>query len=615
MSGIMFGIKKFGDLVYKTRFIVALNAIFFTYNYNIHISAVALSEGWNVYLARLWNLGQIPYRDFPYFLPPVNLLILKTVMSLFGDRFFVIRLFGLLVSQLTITFMYLLLRRIFQPIRAQLATIIGFMIFQSSIVFFGYNFYELMILATLMGIFCFFLALEENDDKNKALIFATASGFFLNSAFLLKHSDGAVICAGTTIILATVSFLNRRRNFFGHLFVGYAVGQLIPSTIFISWLAYHGILFEAFDNLVLQAAATKGGTSSILTAWLYRFINPGFANSLLFWAKCLCYVFAISLVVPFFKKDQQRYQKFCETRFANTKILLIFLLLVHSLYLFVPFKENGKIFFDFWGFLYLTHYGVVLFTLIQLFSIRKNLDDPRIRAEFILYSAGLFIALATGTSAAIWPASTFLIYSIFLTSLFSIFRSYVFENLALLFVAIFVFFSAGAAKISLPYVWWSLRYSHTPWNDQVIEDGYLSGCLVDSLHYSIYHDINKLVREHTAPEDEIFSFPMIPIFYLLTDRHTPTRAKFHWFDVTHDEVAERDAEIVLERKPKVIINLIIPKFVWNQHENIFRSNGKQLGQRKISKAIHELTSSKEYVLKKEYKVPENNKLQLWIRKT
>ena len=48
--------------------VLAYHALYFN-------SVLPELEGWGVYYAELFDRGQMPYRDFAYYLPPLNLLI------------------------------------------------------------------------------------------------------------------------------------------------------------------------------------------------------------------------------------------------------------------------------------------------------------------------------------------------------------------------------------------------------------------------------------------------------------------------------------------------------------------------------------------------------------
>ena len=122
--------------------------------------------------------------------------------------------------------------------------------------------------------------------------------------------------------------------------------------------------------------------------------------------------------------------------------------------------------------------------------------------------------------------------------------------------------------------------------------------------------MTSIVERDTEPGDSIYTFPNIPIFYLLTDRYPDTFGIVSWFDVEPDNFAVDDAQRIRESPPKVIIYLDVPEFVWEAHEEGFRG-GEMSGQRMIKEAIVYLTSSGNYELEATYDVPDGYTLSVW----
>ena len=90
-------------------------------------------------------------------------------------------------------------------------------------------------------------------------------------------------------------------------------------------------------------------------------------------------------------------------------------------------------------------------------------------------------------------------------------------------------------------------------------------------------------------------------------------AKVHWFDFLSDNKAIRDAELIRNNPPKIIVNLELPEDVWQAHEILFRG-GKKLGQREILNVINALTiQSGKYRLEARIPVPNDCILKVWRR--
>jgi hypothetical protein len=112
----------------------------------------------------------------------------------------------------------------------------------------------------------------------------------------------------------------------------------------------------------------------------------------------------------------------------------------------------------------------------------------------------------------------------------------------------------------------------------------------------------RIIREHSAPEDTIYTYPEVGIFYALAHRRFPTVSGSHNIDVINDEFARSEARRLLAAPPAVIIYSRTGEDELIQAENFWR-NGRRSGQRDMIAAIEKLIAN--YTLQGTFDVPPN----------
>jgi hypothetical protein len=170
-----------------------------------------------------------------------------------------------------------------------------------------------------------------------------------------------------------------------------------------------------------------------------------------------------------------------------------------------------------------------------------------------------------------------------------------------------------AQKYSGPYKWWGLSVPDIRQSISPVKIRLLNGFYLPEDDIRMITETVDIIKENTAGEERIFTFPNIPVFYLLTGRLPSTFGLVHWFDFTSDKVAIDDALLLEANPPKVIITLDLPEYVWLDHEKLFRK-GKLLKQRLIRDALKRMTSDKgKYLMRAEHNVPDGCVLRVWVR--
>lgn len=249
---------------------VILIAVLSFYFFSYALKTFPFTEGWGEYYVELMKQGLMPYRDFYYYLPPVNLFFDYVLWSISGGFFAVYRILRVLERLLMLTVLYVGLCRFFNPKYVLIACIFGGIIGAG-------NTYDLLgdynqteqFLLILICLTATFFPMAKTQGK-KYLILGI-DGCFLGVLFMLKQSSCAAAAILYFIFLAIYCIFKRDKKFpFYILFTG--CGFMVTAVPVLVWLAANGALIPFFEQ-VFGAVGAKGGLftvlfSSILSAFL-----------------------------------------------------------------------------------------------------------------------------------------------------------------------------------------------------------------------------------------------------------------------------------------------------------------------------------------------------------
>lgn len=186
--------------------------------------------------------------------------------------------------------------------------------------------------------------------------------------------------------------------------------------------------------------------------------------------------------------------------------------------------------------------------------------------------------------------------------------SKIYANVFVVGITIMLLITTVIQKQVVPYSWhcWNcigLGRDNVSYVDSKI-DG-LQGYVLDSDTEEAFENIVKLIEKHTTSSDTVYEFPFITIFNVLTERSLGTYSPVHYFDVCPDVIAEKDAELLKENPPKMVIWCEFGDDLWNFHEDYFR-DGNVSGQQKIRDFYND------YVQKNYKKLYEYQAISVWL---
>ncbi len=223
-------------------------------------------SGWNIYCAELHHMGEMPYRDFFYYVPPAYLLKLEAVWYMVGRNMILLRAFGLIERALIFVILYLVLRKFARPLHAYIAVFAGFLLaIASGFDAFG-DYTQFCWLFVVLGAYCVTTFFEHSARKSKwAGAWLAAAFVFAVQAVMTKQSIGIIFIFMLFVLLLVYMICQRSPNWWKWLLcaIGGALVGLVPWLI---WLAANGALEPFIDQVFSSAMDSKGLSASSVVA-------------------------------------------------------------------------------------------------------------------------------------------------------------------------------------------------------------------------------------------------------------------------------------------------------------------------------------------------------------
>jgi hypothetical protein len=582
-----------------------LVAFLLGYSLLYNFSFLPLTEGWFSSYAHLVIDGKVPYRDFYLYLTPLYVWVISLITYIFGESLFALRVFGVLITCSIGLLLFKIFRFKFSPAASFVGATIATLYYQSGNAYISYDFTQVLTLFTLLS-FNFLLTAEQavrwldrvedglKSNVSKASISLFFAGFFASCAFLTKQSNGsfiAVFAFLSCLYITLISNIGFHRKI--RLLLYFLCGGFLPIGLIIAYLALNQALVPFVDQIFFNAISAKGSLTKILSSWItgvfssvlkikvYEiarvFISFFVFGKLMFWVlNCSRYLADI------YKKME---------KYRQTSVLTAFLLLF-TFVIICAWQDNTSLKNQFFqpG-RHLLNYLIPLsigWTLIQLalvpisFSIPKYVKIDKGTTILAICVLGQFFG--NGTSAGLSEISSFIAIGWV--------ASWLCNRGSIPFLGVWLAFYSCAllsttliySKLDRPYAWWGVSEPSTRSARLHIDNPVLKGLYISPETEKTFSGaINVLRSEKT---NSIFSFPNIPIFYLITNTWPKSKAIITWFDFLNDKDAIAESIRLKGDPPDTIIYLDLPEEAWSAHERLFRE-GKPLGQRDIQAWLDE----------------------------
>ena len=599
--------------------------------------------GWQLYNAILMENGDMVYRDFFNYLPPGSLLRTIWAYTLTNGSILGYRFICILERVFLALLIFKILSRFYKRKFAWIATVTGIILTATTVVdqFGDYN--QTYKVYLLLGV-CFGMKFfDSNCIKKKENISLFMFGGCLGMVMLFKHSIGLIAPACFFLMLFVYCVIEKKKDFFRYAMLSIA-GYILPVGLCSIWLIANNA-FMPFVEQVFGSAAAKGDSTTLVLRFWKNIFKP---DCLAIFCAIGLNVWISKLKVFGNKKLIQNGIRICTAYFVLKKFGGYIGYLINAIdetntwYIFYAvilcsgligyrFLRKSNVKKDENLFVYVT--GILTFVAIYLVTcldaesltilynnslfFKAKEDLPVFSAYIVvgllflsfgyyilkrktLYSFNYMLMLvgffaimyesgmATGTTGLTYIVACIGIPLMICVG-FQINTSHnAIKNTVILGICIFVCMFSMIQKYTQPYSWWG-------WKDPTIDEECqysidvprMGGFRVARSTKITYEQINKLIIENSNGDNFVLTFPHMKLFNIISNRmEAPTFVVSYYFDVCPDEYAIKDAEIIRENPPKIVIMNTYDESFWEYNENAFRG-GEFSGQREILRWFEE----------------------------
>ncbi len=523
--------------------------------------------------------GNLPYRNHFDTGPPLNVLRSAILLKCFGGALIVSRIAGV-VDRLWIGVILLRwLAQLFRPWHALVATVVTMIVSAGDLTdpIASYN-HQAVLFAVLAGL-CASMALQEGADR-RAILLGLAAGASAGLSLLTRQTVGLGVVAclwlAPTILLAKID--GRRRAFVWS--VSFGAGCAIPLAALALWLSRERLVGEFFRMLFVAGPAAKAGHASdfLIRYGLVARDNPLWVLPALIGLGLSWRAIQRGLHAPNSKRaswNEQVIWVVAGVVVIGTAEALAFT----SLPTPHDFSKCS---------VYYVLIGLTVWLAGQMgWLVRPGIS--RRAAQAILLGA---LAWSTAVMFSLsWPAFepmtipglAFLLAAM-LDGLRDLFRWF-----ALLVLAAMVFLQVRD-KLDRPFGFDGQNEAPVRFANMASSQPQLRGMRLPPEMVKFLDQTAGIIREHTQPDDTIFTYPEMGLFYPLTGRRYPTWSSTHNVDVVNDAFSREEAQRLVRARPAVIVYYRQPEETLREQERIWR-DARRSGQRDIIAAVESLVKT------------------------
>lgn len=600
-----------------------------------------VNEGWHIAYADLVTKGRVPYRDFYYYMPPLDIFLNCILWKFSGGFFLVFRILRMLERLLIFLLLYHELKNLVKPLYAWFSCLIGG-------IFLSANVYDLMgdynqtveLLCVLLA--CIMIRFVHTKNEKKKAVWMVTAGGILGLSFL--HKQTLIVASGATLFLFLIFYCYTQKESFAKRFAQAFAGLLIPVSFCICYLLKNHAWKQFLEQVFFSADSKGGSLFDIIIAPLIEITKQ---HHLLIIACGIILYYFLTLGQNKSDKKLNIFRIFTllivfleifsliQSNLAGTiKLLFIcnyigILIGVWLLFMFLEQRDGMKhpviylsiiciIFVLLEFFMYRSYSGFsyrwytetsafldleklsntlfmllifcIFFLLVQI--IRKK----NIPMDFLILCVCSFISSYAGLMAGkpIVPTRTMGISaSIFIAvALEKTVKHNKIKNTFIMEGCLILCMMCMSQKIACAYSWWGTTEEELQEETYAINVPGLEGFRVSEEQARLFEEVVKAVNDNTVSNSTLMAFPGMTIFNLLTECDYAGFTPVYFYDVCADKYAEMDAKLYKSNPPDIVVWWDIPGCL-ETHEALFR-NGESAGQRKIMEWFSK--ESEEYTL-------------------
>lgn len=611
------------------------------YNFIWLNKTFTLSEGWAFYYNNLIAGGKVPYRDFYYYLPPLNLFIDFIIWKISTGYFFVYRCIRLLERVLIVELMYFMVSKKVHPFIASIGSFLAAILASANVYDLVGDYNQTVQLLVVMLCILVSKYSECFDDVKRRCKWMFLIGICGGCMFLSKQTIVFASAASFALFVLIMLIAKKEKNIFKMTF-SVAFGVAVP-------LGICGIYFVATHSLTEFITQVFADTSSKGSALGIIFGSQGdiIKNCLVF----LILIVAITILYSVAKAkssafDISKNSKYIDTGciiltciiftygfsgsiasaldVAKKSIVLIFFIVVAALIMFakldtiwgkaiviVSLIATAGIMFlnvkDYTSYLYyysglfsmlttiLTYvYLFLIVWLIQHIVKHFIFKTPLATDSMIFALGGIASAWSTSMATGVGGVSTICAFLAIPAVVYIIFKNKKITDQiyvkALIIITVLTFSICLSQKLTCAYNWWGDTEASYSEKTQTSENRALKGFKFSKNEIKRVDDLTNLIAENTDESSTIYGFPYIKIYNVLLDNYNmDTFVPVPFYDVCSDNFAAKDAKLLKKNEPDIVVWQDIPGCM-ETHENLFRDN-EPLGQRKIQKWFSQVSKT------------------------
>ena len=588
-----------------------------------------VTEGWHITYAQLLLNGKVPYNDFYYYMPPLDIFINALLWSLSFGKTFLFRIWMMLIRIAMMETVFSILLTRVRSEHAFLATLAGGVLISGNVYDLLGDYNQIVeLLCVMIAYFLNIYCTKGGSEKQYLFVSGVLLGLgfcekqsfmfsagivlfcflfiyckFIRGVPFLKEFAIALLGTGIPIALTTI-----------YLIINNAFGNMLDQ-VFLSVNSKGRLLdivFTPLKNMYLQYNLLMIALLAVFSLFLMKknTESKGLSNKRI-WHVQILVIFFIFLGV--FLTDRETFKSFLMAIVQSGYIciagaMLALLLmcvkadhgicialtisaafLVTEIFILyevgdMPQALMSSAAFDNLKYIYtICFYGItfyLVYCMYKVFVLKEEIDITWFIlcvCSFISCYAGCMAAGNTlmGSRPMVLTAPVCIAYVLnhpynrSLVKTGAVFLSFL--------LAITIIFSQ---KVVCAYAWWGTSEADIHEETQPIELEALQGFRVSPEQAKVFEESYHVIQANQRPGDRILGFPGVTIFNLLTNNlDFAGKVPVYFYDVCPDKYVIDDVSVFSDNPPEFIVWQDIPDCM-EVNEYNYR-NGRESGQRKL----------------------------------
>ena len=574
----------YGQSVYRigALLVAAICLCFVALWWNRYLAVT--NEGWHFMFGLQILQGKVPYRDFYLYVPPLLQIEIASTIRMFGTHLLMSQVVGVVEISIMSLVLYWWMARLYSPTDAFLSTLLAMLLFLADFT------EELDALHTPAAFYTVLAGAAASlvlTRKQLQIPLVVLTGIFAGLSFLAKQTSGVASVLSLLVLLPLLAHWLYGRKAGVFAFLAFLGGLAIPLTLVTLWLQRAGALGAAVSDVFVRGPSSKGSFRELLvrpahTLWAGLYLRQHLVLTVL--------LFAAFLLIWRFRDLSRLLKDPSEKKYLWWLGAAAFASLAAGWLLsrLFPFHLPGALVYLPRDVAALLGELGSLFFFLYYFSHLVTQRIENHEAQFLLTSGFSFaVAFMVSLSAPVYvnmmvPALAFVLGAM-LTGLRSA------PGAKLLRLA-----AAAACCLVVVHVVWlkcDVPYSWSGWKEPNIRRASarvpypeLRGYRMSPTTAQFVTRVTEDIKAHSTPDQPVFVYPDLTLFYILSHRQPATFAYVHYIDVAPDFVDVADAQTLRTRPPAVIVEMKASEEELRLSEVNFRG-GRRSGQRDMVAAL------------------------------